>query len=277
MASAGLTKMLTVLHDRSKWARIQALKIHKFAPQTRIASSLSCVEIMVVLYYGRFLRFDPRDVNSDTRDRFIISKGHGAISVYPILADLGFFSPRGLTRICQQGSVMGSIPDPIIRGIETINGSLGHGLGVACGIALALKRKKMNQTVFVLIGDGELYEGSVWEAVMFAGAHKLDNLVLIVDNNKACMLDFCRNIIDLSPVGKKFAVFNWDVKTVDGHDVKELYTALKVFKCARDEMPKVLIAETVKGKGVPRLETDPLSHIKSLGPDEVDALIRDME
>jgi len=269
--------MFKFLEDKARWIKRETLKIHKAAAETRLASSLSAVEIFAVLYYGKLVKFNAGNIKSETRDRFIISKGHGAISFYPVLADLGFFPKESLSRVCKEGCILGGIPDPVIPGFETINGSLGHGLGVACGIALALKKRKRKETVFVLMGDGELYEGSVWEAIMFAGEHKIDNLTLIIDNNKACMLDFCKNVIDLSPLDKKFKVFNWDVKTTDGHNVEELYNALKNFKEKRGGMPKVLIADTVKGKGVPRLETDPLSHIKNLRPEEADVLITDLE
>jgi len=141
------------------------------------------------------------------RDRFIISKGHGTISYYPILADLGFVSPRELALISQEDGILKVIPDTLIPGYETINGSVGQGPGVACGLALALRDKGAGQKVFVLCGDGELNEGSVWEAIMFAGHHHLDNLILVIDQNGACMLDFCRNIIDLSPLDEKFRAF----------------------------------------------------------------------
>jgi len=277
MEMSNQEKLFKFLEDKARWVRKETLRIHKVAAETRLASSLSAVEIFTVLYYGKLIRFNAKDTRSENRDRFIISKGHGAISFYPVLADLGFLPKETLGRVCKEGCILGGIPDSVIPGFETINGSLGHGLGVACGIALALKRKKRKEIVFVLMGDGELNEGSVWEAVMFAGMHKIDNLVLIVDNNKVCMLDFCRNIIDLSPLDKKFKVFKWNVKIADGHNVEELYNALQSFKETAGGMPKVLIANTVKGKGVSRLETDPLSHIKNLKPEEAQGLIVDLE
>lgn len=277
MAMSNQEKIITLLKDKARWVKKETFKIHKFAPETRLASSLSAVEIFTVLYYGKLVNFEPKNLNSESRDRFIISKGHGAISFYPVLADLGFFPKEILNNVCKEGCILGGIPDSVIPGFETINGSLGHGLGVACGIALALKKKGRKETVFVLMGDGELNEGSVWEAVMFAGARGIDNLILILDNNKVSMLDFCKNIIDLSPLEKKFAEFRWDVKIVDGHNVGELYGALQTFKEKKQRMPKVLIAETVKGNGVPRLEVDPLSHIKNLKPEEAEALIMDLE
>lgn len=270
-------KLFKFLEDKARWVKKETLRIHKVAAETRLASSLSAVEIFTVLYYGKLIRFDAKDTKSEDRDRFIISKGHGAISFYPVLADLGFLPKETLTRVCKEGCILGGIPDSVIPGFETINGSLGHGLGVACGVALALKRKKRKEIVFVLMGDGELNEGSVWEAVMFAGMHKIDNLVLIIDNNKVCMLDFCKNIINLLPLDKKFKVFKWKVKIADGHNVEELYNALQSFKETASGMPRVLIANTVKGKGVSRLETDPLSHIKNLKPEEAQSLIAKLE
>jgi transketolase len=261
------------LKQKASWVRKETLKIHKIAQETRVASSLSAVEIFVALFYGEIVKFDPANLKWENRDRFIISKGHGAISLYPILADVGFFDKEELRKVGKEGSFLGCIPDCIIPGFETTNGALGHGLGVGCGISLALKMKKANQKVFVLLGDGELFEGSIWEAIMFAGEHKLNNLIAIIDNNKVCMLDYCRNVLDLEPIDEKFRMFKWKVDTVDGHDVSKLYGSLMAFKDDKDNKPKVLVAETIKGKGVPRLEADSLSHIKSLKPEEVDVLL----
>jgi transketolase len=268
---------IQLLKDMALWVRKETLNIHKIAQDTRLASSLSAVEIFVALYYGKILAFAPKDIRWEERDRFIISKGHGSISLYPILADLGFYDMKELERVCKEGSFLGGIPDTMIPGYETINGSLGHGLGVGCGIALALKRRKRSEKVFVLLGDGELYEGSVWEAVMFAGEHKLGNLILIIDNNKVSMLDYCKNILDLNPLGDKFKMFKWAVKTVDGHNIGQLHNSLKRIKEDNNDKPKLLIANTVKGKGVPSLENDPLSHIKNIKPEEIDKVIEGLK
>lgn len=270
MTEAELTKFL---ENKSLWARKQTLLIHKIAPSTRIASSLSAVEIFSVLYYGKILKYNPKNVFWEKRDRLIVSKAHGAISLYPILSDLGFFSKEELHKVCQTGSLLGSIPDPTIPGFETINGSLGHGLGVGCGMSLAIKSNKEKQKVFVLMGDGELFEGAVWEAIMFAGEHQLGNLILIIDNNKTCMLDRSKNVIDLYPLKKKFEDFNWLVEETDGHNIKELYKSLKDLKTNKINKPKVLIADTVKGKGVASLENNSLSHIKTLKPEEIDIIL----
>lgn len=261
------------LKNKALWVRKETLNIHRIAQETRLASSLSCVEIFVVLYYGKILNHDPHNIKWENRDRFIISKGHGSISLYPILADFGYFDKQELRKVCKESSFLGGIPDPIVPGFEAVNGSLGHGLGVACGLSLALKRKNGKEKVFVLLGDGELYEGSVWEAIMFAGEHKLGNLIVIVDNNKVCMLDFCKNVLDLDPLDEKFRMFKWTVETVDGHNVGQLYNVLRNLKGDKGSKPKLLLANTVKGKGVPSLETDSLSHTKSLKPEEIDEII----
>lgn len=260
------------LKTRHVWR--ETLLLHRRAPETRVASSLSCIEVFVALYYGGILRFDPACPSWEGRDRFIISKGHGSISMYPILADLGFFPQSELEKISQAGSFLGSIPDPVIPGYESVNGSLGHGLGVGCGMAIAMERKKSDANVFVMVGDGELYEGSNWEAAMFASHHRLDNLTLIVDHNKISMLDFCEKIISHGSLAEKFKVFGWTVKSVDGHDLDEVHGALSAFRRDRSGQPKLIIAHTVKGKGVASLENDRLSHVKSLGKAEIDQLLK---
>lgn len=261
------------LKEKALWVRKETLEIHRNAQGTRIASSLSPVEMLVALYYGKLLKFDASNLTWEGRDRFIVSKGHGSISLYPILADVGYFKREELSRVGKQGSFLGEIPDPIIPGYETVNGSLGHGLGVACGVALALKRKRRDETVFVLLGDGELYEGSVWEGAMLAGQHRLDNIIVLLDNNKICMLDFCKNIIDMSPIEDKFRAFRWKTETIEGHDVEQAYGSLTRLKEEREGFPKLLVANTVKGKGVPELENDPLCHIKNIRPENIDRAI----
>jgi len=253
--------------------RAETLRIHRRSQETRIASSLSPVEILVALYYGGVLNFRGAEPRWPARDRFIVSKGHGSISLYPILADLGFFSTDELSKVGQAGGLLGGIPDCVIPGYETTNGSLGHGPGVACGMALGLRQRGASPHVFVLVGDGELYEGAVWEAIMFAGAQGLDNLTLVVDANRVSMLDFCRNIIDLEPLPDKFRAFGWEACEVDGHDVVAVCDTLRRSKVRGGRQPKAVIARTVKGKGVSRLEQDPLSHIRNLSPDEIAALL----
>lgn len=266
-------KSFETLKEKVHWVRRETLKLHKLAPESRVASCLSDIEIFVVLYYGGILSYNPENIQWEGRDRLIISKGHGGVSLYPILADLNFFDKMELCKIGEKGSFLGVIPDASVPGFETINGSLGHGLGVACGIALALKRKGVEQKVFVLSGDGELNEGAVWEAVMFASYHKLNNLILIVDNNKMSMLGYQKSILGLEPLEEKFNAFGWKAENVNGHDVEQLYIALNELKKDSANQPTVLIANTRKGKGIPQLEGDPLCHVKSLKANEVDAIL----
>lgn len=261
------------LREKADWVRRELIRLHGRAPETRIASSLSPVEVLTALYYGGLMRFDPRQPRWDGRDRFIASKGHGCVALYPILADLGFIAPAELETVCRPGSRLGGIPDAHIPGVETTNGSLGHGLGVGCGIALGLRHRGSEAFVYVLVGDGEICEGSVWEAVMFAGHHRLDNLVLIVDANGVAMLDYTRNILNLEPYDRKLREFQWETVVLDGHDPVAVHDALARFRQPGAGRPKAIIARTVKGKGVPHLETDAMSHIKTLKPDQIAAIL----
>ncbi|WP_297495269.1 transketolase [Acidocella sp.] len=262
-----------ILRAKADWVWRETLAIHRRAPETRIASSLSPIEIFVALYYGGVLRFDPREPLAAMRDRCIISKGHGSICMYPILADLGFFPKEELLRVCEKGSFLGGIPDPVIPGYETLNGSLGHGLGVATGIALGLKRRGSARSVFVITGDGELHEGANWEAIMFAAHHGLDNLHVVVDNNEISMLGHTADIVAHGSLVLKFAAFGWDTEEVDGHDVALVQSALLAQKEVADGRPKLLVARTLKGRGVPGLENAPLAHIMNPKPALLDILL----
>ncbi|MCX7114393.1 MAG: thiamine pyrophosphate-dependent enzyme [Gammaproteobacteria bacterium] len=261
------------LKEKARWVWRETLKIHRRAPETRLASSLSVIEIFVALYYGQILAFSPQEPWVEWRDRCIISKGHGSICMYPILADLGFFAMEELQRVCQTGGFLGGIPDPVIPGYETVNGSLGHGLGVGTGMALGLKNKKSDRQVFVVTGDGELHEGANWEAIMFASHQRLDNLNLIIDNNKISMLDHTDNIVSHHSLNERLSAFGWVCTEVDGHNVMAVHTALTQMKGQLSGQPKALIAHTRKGAGVASIENAPLCHIMNPKPEELDALL----
>lgn len=265
------------LKEKAHWVWRETVAIHRRSPETRLASSLSAVEIYVALYYGGVLNFDPKNPKWEERDRCIFSKGHGSISMYPILADLGFFAMEELLHVCESGSFLGGIPDPIIPGYETLNGSLGHGLGVGTGMALGLSRKKSENCVFVVSGDGELHEGANWEAIMFAAQHKLDNLHLIVDNNKISMLGYTDDIISHCDLANRLHAFGWDCVNVDGHNVLAVQEALTAMKNTKEGKPKALIARTLKGRGIPKLENEPLSHIINPKPELLDEILSDKE
>jgi len=261
------------LKSRVDWVWRETLKIHRSAPETRIASSLSPIELFVSLFYGKVLKHFPSDPLNDDRDRLIISKGHGSICLYPILADLGFFDPEELGRICQKGGILGGIPDPIIPGYETVNGSLGHGLGVGTGVALGLKSRGKNNSVFVLSGDGELHEGACWEAIMFAGHHGLDNMNLLIDNNSIAMLGFTEDIISHGSLETRLKSFGWDTIAVDGHNIYEVHETMTAKKAEKNGRPKAIIARTLKGRGVPGLENQPLCHIINPKPETLDVIL----
>lgn len=270
-------ELLHLLSQKAKMIRKEILRLHKIAPETRVASSLSPVETFSALYYGGLIKHFPNSPLDPNRDRLILSKGHGSIFMYPILADLGYFPKSKLNDIGQDGSFLGTIPDPVIPGFETINGSLGHGLGVSCGIAIALKADKKDNHVFVLCGDGEMYEGSNWEAIMFAAHHKLNNLILILDFNRVSMLDFTSKIIDQEPIADKFQSFGWHVDIIDdGHNVENCLDVLESIVSSNIKKPKIIISKTIKGKGVSSLEGQSLSHILSVKTEEIDSIIQDM-
>lgn len=267
---------IEAIQKKARWVWEETLRIHRRSPETRVASSLSPIEVFVTLYYGGFLRQDPQNPRDPERDRCIISKGHGSLCMYPILADLGYFSTDELNRVCQEGSFLGGIPDPVIPGYETVNGSLGHGVGVGSGMALGLKRRGKDQQVYVLTGDGELHEGSNWEAFMFAAQHKLDNLTVLVDNNQISMLGHTDEIVSHLDLGLKLEAFGWHVILVEnGHDVSEVFNALKSVQTFTEAKPKAIIFQTSKGNRVPGLENAPLSHITAIKPELIDRLLEE--
>lgn len=267
---------IEAIQKKAQWVWEETLRIHRRSPETRVASSLSPIEVFVTLYYGGFLRQDPQNPRDPERDRCIISKGHGSLCMYPILADLGYFSSDELNRVCQEGSFLGGIPDPVIPGYETVNGSLGHGVGVGSGMALGLKRRGKDQQVYVLTGDGELHEGSNWEAFMFAAQHKLDNLTVLVDNNQISMLGHTDEIVSHLDLRLKLEAFGWHVVQVEnGHDVSEVFNALKSVQTFTEAKPKAIIFQTSKGNRVPGLENAPLSHITAIKPELIDRLLEE--
>lgn len=230
-----------------------------------IASAFSIVEILLVLYY-KILRVNPIDPTHGERDRFILSKGHGCSALYAVLADVGFFDSSWLMKP-QDGNILGGHPDRLkVPGIEVSTGSLGHGLAIACGMALADRLNQNDRRVYCLLGDGELQEGSVWETALFAGHHQLDNLIVIVDCNRHQSSGAVNEIIDVEPLREKWEAFKWDIRVVnDGHNTEILEETLK--RCSmlssysnHSPRPHVILAYTQKGKGVSFIEADPKWH-----------------
>lgn len=248
--------------------RIGALKMTSAGKSSHIGSCFSIADILATLY-GKVLKIDPKDPKSKDRDRFILSKGHAGAAIYATLAEMGFIEKDILTTHCQDGSVLsGHVSHKGIPGVELSTGSLGHGLGVGCGIAKALKLRKSSSKVFVLLSDGECDEGSVWEAALFSQHHLLNNLVAIIDYNKLQSLATIKETMNLEPLRKKWESFNWEVYEVNGHEHNEL---LNVFNTLSNNSskPKVIIANTVKGKGVSFMEKKVLWHYRSAQGDEL--------
>lgn len=248
------------LEQKARWLRQQTLEMIVAAGKGHIGGSFSCMEILVVLYYGGLLAFDPKRPHWEGRDRLIVSKGHSTLGLYPLLADLGFFPLSELSNFTGSGSRLGGHPDHHIPGIETVTGSLGHGLSIGAGIALASKLDEDNQLTVVLLGDGECQEGSVWEAALFASHHQLNNLVAIVDRNRIAATDFVDNTIRVDPLDEKWRAFGWEVITIDGHSFEAIFGALRTVRTRTSPQPLAVIANTVKGRGVSFMEDVPKWH-----------------
>ncbi len=238
------------------------------AKSSHVGTSLSMADLLAVLYSG-ILRVRPEEPNWALRDRFILSKGHGCAGLYAVLADRGFFSESWLQDFYQNGArLAGHATHHGVPGIEASTGSLGHGLPIACGMAVAGKQEPQPYRVFTLLSDGECDEGSVWEAAMFASHHKLDNLAAIVDYNKIQSLGAVKDVLDLEPFAKKWEAFGWAVKEIDGHNCSEIEKALKEIPFYKNK-PSCVIAHTVKGKGVGFMENDLLWHYRSPDQEEI--------
>jgi transketolase len=245
--------------------RVHVLQMTHSAKSSHIGSCLSIADLLAVLY-GRILRIDPTSIDSPDRDRFILSKGHACAAVYAVLAELGFFPASWLATFYKDGSPLpGHITHYGIPGVEVSTGSLGHGLPLACGMALAGKRDGRPYRVFTVLSDGECDEGSTLEAMLFAGHHQLDNLVAIVDYNKIQSIGRVSEVLDLHPFPEKWSACRWTVREVDGHDTAELERTLSEVPLQKGA-PTCIIAHTVKGKGVSFMEDKLLWHYRA--PDD---------
>tara|TARA_B100000212_G_C27359897_1_gene527716 strand:- start:1049 stop:1879 length:831 start_codon:yes stop_codon:yes gene_type:complete len=243
-----------LLKKKAKELRISILNSIFKSGKGHIGGSFSIVEILVTLYYGNFLKYKPSHPEWDQRDKFILSKGHAGIAQYAVLADLGFFDKSELSKL-NSGSLLGEHPDNNIPGIEFISGSLGHGLAIGCGIALANKINHQEvKKVFILLGDGECYEGSIWESLIFANTHELKNLCAIVDRNRLITHGSTEEINKLEPFKDKWIAFGWNCIEVDGHDFNQISEALDNFRNTKQNKPTVIISNSVKGKGISFME-----------------------
>jgi len=241
-----------------------------------IGSSLSCVDILTFLYF-RVLKIDAENPLNPDRDRFILSKGHAAAALYAVLAKKGFFKEKLLETYCQDGTrLVGHSTRQSAPGVEVSTGSLGHGLPMGIGMALAAEKDKKNYRVFVLLSDGECQEGSNWEAALFAGHHKLDNLITIIDYNKIQALGRTNEVLTLEPLAKKWEDFGWAVKETDGHNFKELEKSFSEIPFEENK-PSLLIAHTIKGKGISTIEGKLISHYKHFSKEEYETALKELE
>lgn len=256
--------------------RRHAIEMTHLGKSSHVGSVLSLADILAVLY-GEVMNVEPSDPEWVDRDRFILSKGHAGAGVYAALAERGFMPIDQLKTHYQNGSrLSGHVSHKGVPGVEFSTGSLGHGLGVGAGMALAAKKAKRANRVFVVLSDGECDEGSNWEAILFASHHKLDNLVVAVDYNKIQSLAPVSETLGLEPFADKWRAFGWHVTEVDGHDHGSLRAGLAVEAGARGQ-PTVVIAHTTKGKGVSFMEDSVLWHYRTPQGEEYDAACAELE
>ncbi len=260
--------------DAKEIRRLALIMAHN-AKSSHSGGALSMADILAVLYGGK-LRITPDTVNDPNRDRFLLSKGHCCASLYAALAIHGFLDKDDLCEnYGKDGSIYFSHVSHKLNGVEMSSGSLGHGFPVACGIAVNGKVRKQDYDTYVLTGDGELDEGSCWEAIMFAAQHKLNHLCLIVDYNKIQSLGDVKDICDLSPLADKFRAFNWNVIEIDGHNCVEIEKAIDSFK-KECEKPTAIIANTIKGKGVSYMEGKLLWHYRNPNDEQLKQALEEL-
>ncbi len=242
-----------------------------------LASAFSAVEIMTALYFGGILSYDRENPDWENRDKVIVSKGHASLVLYSVLKRIGYLTQEELATFCQPGSVLGGEPKyGDIPGVEATTGSLGHGLSFAAGIAMAHKLDNKTSRVYVLLGDGECQEGSVWEAALSAAHHQLDNLTVILDRNQLQAMGDTEDILRLESLKEKWQGFGWVVTEADGHNIGELVQALQKDRALVKECPRILIAKTVKGKGVSFMEQAPIWHYRMPNQEEMEIVKQEL-
>jgi transketolase len=264
------------LKERALFVRLETLRLTRIAGAGHYSGTFSAAELFAALYYHQ-LRVDPNRPDWADRDRFVLSKGHAAIGLYPVLADLGFFDPAELDTYTRLGSAFGDHPDMrTVPGIDFSSGSLGHGLSVGVGMALGARVQHLNFRTYVMVGDGELAEGQIWEAVMAAHHFKLGSLVCIVDRNQLGIDGPTEEIMSVEPIDERFAAFGWGVQRIDGHDLGAIVGAFDALENADAAKPQVIIADTVKGKGVKRMELDLNWHVGNLNAADYDSVYEEL-
>ena len=247
--------------------RARVVEMSNAAKAAHLASALSCIDLVAVLYHS-VLNLDPRKPKWEDRDRFILSKGHAATALYVALAYKGFLTEVDLKTYGKAGSLLEEHPSPKLPGVEAATGSLGHGLPCGCGISLAGRIKGQKYRTFVLMSDGECNEGSVWEAAMFAPANRLGNLCAFVDFNKWQATGRSREVLALDPLADKFRSFGWEVHEIDGHDHQQILGSVRSVSVDQQK-PTMIVAHTIKGKGISFMEDDNNWHYRIPSIEEV--------
>lgn len=248
-----------------------------FEGSVHIGGDLSMTDALIAWYhYG--LNVNPEDIQMPTRDRFVLSKGHGAVGMYIAMALRGFFDFNEiLTTYGKVNSAYGMHPCKVnLPGVETSSGSLGHGLPIACGMAYSAKVNKQKHRVVVMLGDGETQEGSNWEAILAAHQFKLGNLVAVVDRNRLQLDDFTEEMMCMEPYADKWRAFGWNVVEADGHDMEQLVEAIDSLPETDSDIPTVMICNTIKGKGVSFMENNPDWHAGSVNPEDMERAIKEI-
>jgi len=267
----------TPLDARSRHLRRQIVRVLEKGGRGHVGSAFSLVEMLRVLY-DEVLRYDPKNPRWPERDRFILSKGHGCLALYVLLAEKGFFPEEELWKFCKADGILGGHPEAgKIPGVEASTGSLGHGLPIGVGMALAARMDGARHRVFVVASDGESNEGSLWEAALCAAKHRLSNLTVLVDYNKQQSYSTTYEVLDLEPFAAKWRAFGFAVEEVDGHSVDALRAALRrvPFDPGR---PSAIICHTIKGKGVSFVENNLAWHHKNkVTPEEIQSLLAALE
>ena len=263
------------LKNKAIQIRKELLQMIYDAKTGHTGGSLSSVDILVALYY-EIMKIDPKNPKWESRDRFVLSKGHSVEGYYTILADSGFFPKDELKYFCKFNSRLIGHPSVKIPGVEMNTGALGHGLSVAVGMALAGKMDKKGYKVYVLMGDGELAEGSIWEGAMAARHYKLDNLIGIIDRNHLQISGNTENIMSLENLKEKWNSFGWNVLVEDGNNIKKMIDIFKKIPIVK-EKPHLIIANTVKGKGVSFIENDAKWHHKVPNIEQLERAMKELD
>lgn len=258
----------------AKDIRKKIYQIAHYAGGGHMGAAFSMADIISVLYFDHILKYDSSSPDWEKRDRFILSKGHASYALYAALAKAGYFPEEELRHVGKPGSKFGGHPKMYdIPGVEASTGALGHGLSFAIGVAYANKADNKDSHVYVVLGDGECQEGSIWEGALSAPTLELDNLTVIVDYNKLQAMDDLENIVRMRPFADKWKAFGWNVVEIDGHNHDEIRNALLI---RQSKIPTLVIANTVKGKGVSFMENVPIWHYRMPNEEELLILFKDL-